>query len=247
MQSSNEMTWLEHFTELRKRIIYILIVSVIILVIGLVFAKPMIVWLKSAEPAAGIEWNVFSPWDSIRIYMQVAFVFSLIITLPFALYQIWAFAKPGLKETEQKAILMYIPFAFLLYVCGISFAYFVVFPFAFRFTSMLTGHLGLTETYGIMQYFMFMFNIVLPIGILFELPVIVMFLTRLRILNPSRLVKMRKHAYLALVILSTLFTPPDFISPILVSIPLIIIYEISVHISKFVYRKHVQIDEALVE
>ena len=88
-----------------------------------------------------------------------------------------------------------------------------------------------------------MFNIVIPISLLFELPVVVMFLTRLRILNPLRLRKMRRFAYLLLVIIGTMITPPDFISDILVALPLILLYEFSVMMSSVIYRKQLAKDQ----
>lgn len=91
--------------------------------------------------------------------------------------------------------------------------------------------------YGISQYFGFMFRLVLPTGIVFELPVIVMFLTRIRILTPGLLRKFRRYAYVLLVVVAAMITPPDFVSNILVAIPLILLYEASIWLSNRVYRK----------
>lgn len=237
------MPMIEHFGELRRRLVWVLVVFVLAMIGGFVVAKPIILYLQEVEPAKGLEWNVFSPWDTLRIYFQVAIAAALIVSLPFTLYHVWAFTKPGLKENEQKATLLYIPYAVLLYLAGLSFAYFVVFPLAFSFLTALTDSLNLIETYGIAQYFSFMFNILLPIGLLFELPVVVMFLTKLRVVNPIRLQKLRRYAYLALVVLGTLVTPPDAISAIIVSLPMILLYELSVIISRVIYRKQLQADE----
>lgn len=247
MQKKDEMVLLEHLGELRKRMIGVLLMFVISLAAGLFLAEPVLSYLKSVPPATGISLNAFSPWDSINIYLQVAFVFAVAFSLPFTLYQLWAFVKPGLRMEEQKATLKYIPGAAILFVAGLSFAYFVVFPMAFNFTSMVTKRLELTETYGISQYFSFMFNILIPLSLLFELPVVVMFLTKIRVLNPKRLQKMRRYAYLLLVIVATLVTPPDFISDILVAVPLILLYEISVLLSRLVYRKQLAADQAWEE
>jgi sec-independent protein translocase protein TatC len=98
-----------------------------------------------------------------------------------------------------------------------------------------------TTSTGIAQYFSFMFNIVLPMSILFELPIVVMFLTKIRVLNPQRLQKMRRVAYLLLIIIATMVTPPDLISDILVSVPLILLYEFSIFLSRLVYRKQLEL------
>jgi sec-independent protein translocase protein TatC len=249
-EKTEAMPFLEHLVELRKRIIWVLLVLVASLIGGLVAAEPLVRYFKNTEPALGITWNVFSPWDSIVIYMKVAFIIALALTLPVIVYHLWAFVKPGLKKHEQQATVKYIPLALLFFCAGLSFAYFVIFPLAFHFTESVTIHLELTQTYGIAQYFSFMFNILLPVSLLFELPVLVMFLTRIRILNPGRLRKARKIAYLALVIIATTITPPDLISDLLVAAPLILLYEISVWLSALIYRRQLLEDaraEALLQ
>ncbi|MDQ1911620.1 twin-arginine translocase subunit TatC [Paenibacillus sp. GD4] len=236
------MSLVEHLGELRKRIIWVLLVLVVGMVVGLVYAQPLITYLQSIPPADQIGLNVFNPWDAIKIYMNVALVTGLIITLPFTLYQVWAFLKPGLKPAEQKATLLYIPFAFVLILIGLAFGYFVVFRMAFLFTSTITQKLHLQETYGISEYFSFMFNILIPLSLLFELPLVVMFLTKLRILNPVLLKKLRRYAYLLLVVVATMITPPDATSAILVSLPMILLYEFSVIMSGIIYRKQLKQD-----
>ncbi|WP_171632689.1 twin-arginine translocase subunit TatC [Paenibacillus plantarum] len=238
------MSLVEHLGELRKRIMWILVVLVIGMVGGLVAAKPIIRYLKSIPPADGIGWNVFSPWDALRLYMNFGLAVGLLITLPVILYHIWAFVKPGLRETEQKASLLYVPYAFLLFLLGLSFGYWVVFPMAFYFTSSISKSLEITEMYGAAQYFTFMFNIVLPLACVFEMPIVVMFLTKIKLLNPKRLHKFRRYAYMLMVILATVITPPDAISAILVAVPLIILYEFSVFMSGFIYRKQLAKDAA---
>lgn len=237
MSTNEEMSLVEHLGELRKRIMWILIFLVIGMVGGLISAKPIIRYLKNIPPANGISWNVFSPWDALRLYMNFGLAVGILITLPVTLYHIWAFVKPGLRETEQKASIIYIPYAFLLFLAGLSFGYWVVFPMAFYFTSSISHSLEITEMYGAAQYFTFMFNIIIPLAIVFEMPIVVMFLTKIRLLNPKRLHKFRRYAYMLLVILSTVITPPDAISAILVSVPLIVLYEFSVFMSRFIYRK----------
>lgn len=239
-KDKEDMTLVGHLGELRKRLIRVLIVLAAAMVGGFAAAQPVILYVKDAAPVGQIEWHVFSPWDSIRLYINVSFVLALVVALPFALYQLWAFTKPGLKPHERRTTLLYIPFACLLALLGLAFSYFVVFPFAFLFSTAVTENLGFQETYGSAQYFSFMFNILIPITLLFQLPAVVMFLTMIRILNPSVLRKSRRYAYLILVVLGTLFTPPDAISAIMVALPMILLYELSVWISTLVYRRRMK-------
>lgn len=245
MHSEKDMSLVEHLRDLRKKIVLCLIVIVLTLVGGLLAVNPILSYLKNAEPAKSIEWNAFSPFDAISIYMQCAILVSITVSMPFILYQLWDFVRPGLRVNEQKATIKYIPGAVFLFLLGAAFAYFIIFPMAFNFASSVSRNMGLNETYGISQYFTFMFNIITPMALLFELPVVVLFLTKLGILTPKRLKKMRKVSYLILVLIAALVTPPDFISDILVSIQMIILYEFSIILSSRVHRKHQAEERAL--
>ncbi|WP_168119785.1 twin-arginine translocase subunit TatC [Paenibacillus sp. HB172176] len=237
------MPLLEHIGELRKRIIYILIVLVLGLVIGISVAEPAYNLLMSQKPANTITLNTFSLWDGIGMYMKFAFVIALVITLPFTAYQLWAFVKPALRVHEQRSTLKYVPFALIMFLIGLSFSYFVVFPLAFHFTRSIASHLNLVETYGIIQYFSFMFSILIPVSLLFELPLLIMFLTAIRLLNPMLLRRMRRIAYFILVFIGIVITPPDFVSDIIVIIPLIGLYEMSVFLSGIIFRKQQAADK----
>ena len=242
--TKDAMPLLEHIGELRKRVLWSALFFVLTAIIGLVVGVPIIKYLMSVEPVKGMDLNAFSPWDAVRIYMNVALYVGFVLALPFILFQLWLFVKPGLREQERSASLMYIPGACLLFLIGIAFSYFVVFPLAFYFTNFLTGQMGLKETYGLANYFSFMFNIVVPISLLFELPIVVMFLTKLRLLNPMRLHRFRRYAYIILLILSSLITPPDLISDLIVVGPMIILYEFSILLSRRVYRRQLEAERA---
>jgi sec-independent protein translocase protein TatC len=242
LDSGREEDWmpvLEHIGELRKRIIYCLIVFVLGLVVGLFGAQPLFDYLVAAAPADNLELNAFSPWDAIGLYMKFAMLISFIAAIPFTLFQLWSFVKPALGKQEQRATLRYVPGALVMFLIGLAFAYYVVFPMAYLFTEKVTISMGLTQTYGLTQYFAFLFSILLPVSLLFELPLIILFLTRIGILNPFILQKMRRVAWFVLIVIGTMITPPDFISDILVSVPLVLLYEVSVLLSRMAYRKRI--------
>jgi sec-independent protein translocase protein TatC len=238
----DQMTMIDHLTELRRRLMMVVIVLLTTMVIGFFFAGDLIEIVKNRPPALGLDWNVFAPSDAVRIYLQFAFVIGLVLTLPFLLYQIWGFVAPGLQPEEKKVTLSFIPAAVFLFLIGLSFGYFIVFPMVFLFLSNVAASLEVTETYGIAEFFGFMFNIILPLGFLFELPIIIMFLTRLRILNPKRLSQFRKYAYFILIVAAVMITPPEIVSDLLVSIPLLLLYEFSIWLSSVVYRKQLAED-----
>lgn len=231
------MPVMDHLGELRKRLIYCLIVFVVGLVGGLFGAKPSFDYFVEAAPVDNLDLHVFSPWDAIGLYMKFAILISLIAAIPFTLFQVWLFVKPALGMKERRATLRYIPGALIMFLVGLSFAYYVVFPMAYLFTAKVTKNMGLSETYGVIQYFDFLFNILLPISLLFELPIVILFLTRIGILNPFLLVKMRRVAWFVMVVVGVTITPPDVISDLLVAIPLILLFEFSVLLSRAAYRK----------
>lgn len=231
----SELTVLEHMQELRKRLFFVAIFFVIALFAGFYSAKPIIRFLQNQ--AGNVSMNAFSPADPLAVYLQVTFIVAAIIVSPILLYQLWAFITPGLHETERRATLKYIPYAFVLGLGGMAFAYYVLFPFVMRFMMDLSKDLNITQTIGINEYFSFLIKLIVPFGILFQLPVVTMFVSRLGIINPAMMVKVRKYAYFVLIIISVLLAPPDVVSNIIIAIPLFILYEISIVISRIGYRK----------
>lgn len=227
-----KMSLIGHMKELRHRIFAILIFFVVTFIIGF-FATPYVIDFFRASPAMdNIDWNVFNVSDAIMIYIKFAFIIALVFTLPFILFQIWRFVAPGLNEKEKKSTIWFIPIGFLLFLIGVSFAYFVIFPMIIKFLLGITALLDVNEMFGMSQYFTFMFNLIIPFGLLFELPIVIVFLTKIGIISPKILIRFRKIAYLILVILGASITPPDLISELLVIIPLIVLYEISIWLSK---------------
>ncbi|MFC5407174.1 twin-arginine translocase subunit TatC [Cohnella soli] len=236
-----------HLGELRKRIIYSLIVFAFGLVGGLFGSQPLFDYLVEAAPVRNLNLHAFSPWDAIGLYMKFAFLISFVVAIPFAMFQLWLFVKPALEEKEQRATLMFVPWALAMFLVGLAFSYFVVFPMAFQFTEKVTFNLGLEQTYGVSQYFSFLFNILLPISLLFELPLVILFLSRIGILSPALLVRMRKMAWFILIAIGVTVTPPDVVSDFLVAVPLVLLYEISVFLSKLAFGRRQRALEREIE
>ncbi len=245
MKTEKHMTVVEHLTELRRRIIWVLVVFVLFLVAGLFYAGEIITYVTQNPithlPSTAL--SSFSPSDALQVYMLFAFWIALVLTLPVALFHLWRFVSPGLRPHERRVALKFIPIAFILFVTGLLFGYFVVFPMIMQFMLSFASEVGATPLYGLSQFFSFLFNMVIPFGFLFEMPIIVIFLTRLRILNPIRLAKMRRIAYFVLAVIGVVLTPPEIISDITVTIPLLILYEVSVWLSQIVYRRQLKEDE----
>ena len=230
---NREMNLIDHLGEMRKRLIIILGSFMLLLILSFIYVKDIYNWIVQDS---SIKLAVLGPSDILWVYLLLSGVIAIAGTIPIAAHQIWLFVKPALSENERKVTLAYIPALFMLFLIGISFGYFVIFPLVFDFLLSLSDEMFMTF-FTADKYFRFMVHIILPFGFLFELPVIIMFLTSLGILNPYRLQKMRKVAYFCLVVTAILITPPDFVSDVIVVIPLLFLYECSVLLSKVVYKK----------
>lgn len=237
MTQEPELTLVEHLTELRKRLIIVATTFILSLALGFWLAPKTLTFIKQQPTAAHVEWNVFGYTDGLMIYVKCALILAILVTLPIAMHQIWLFVKPGLLEKEAKGTIYFIPISFLLFLAGISFSYFILFPLMLNFMSSINDSIGALETYGMQQYFTFMFNLIIPVGIVFELPVIILFLTKLGIITPDRLRKMRKVSYFILVVVGVSITPPDFISDFIIVVPLLLLFEISILVSSWSYKK----------
>lgn len=223
-----QIDWVYHLTEVRKRLLIVFGWFSAAMCAGLFLSPRLLAMLKSQPAAEGVEWNVFSFTDGLMIYMKCALLVAVLFTLPILLYQLWAFVRPGLTEAEAKAALPFVPVSFALFLSGASFGYFVVFPMMLRFMKTMNRTIGAIETYGIDRYFSFLFSVVFPLAVAFELPVVLLFLTKIGLLTPERLKTARKYAYVGLTIVGACISPPDLLSHLSVTIPLIGLFEISV-------------------
>ena len=245
MDEEREFT--EHFDELRKRILIVMYFFVAALFVGFFFSKPLIYRMQNAPWTENIQMHAFQVTDPLRIYLVVIVIIAFIIILPVILYQLWAFIAPGLYEKERKVTLSYIPIAMVLLLLGMSFAYVIVVPYIIGFTFDLSFEMGIETTIGINEYFAFLFRTVLPFGVIFQLPVIVLFLTQLGIITPMFLKKNRKYAYFIMFVLAALIAPPDLMTHLLLTVPMIILYEISIYVSKIGYRRYLKAEQQLLE
>jgi len=238
--SEQEMHLTDHLAELRKRLLITLGTFLVALCGAFVYVERMYTWLTRDLEG---QLQVLAPSDPLWVYMMIAGVFAIAVTIPVAGFQLWRFVSPGLRPVERRTSLAYIPALAVLFLVGLSFGYLVVYPMVLSFLENLSGNF--VTAYTADKYFRFMINMTVPFGLLFEMPVVVMFLTSLGILNPLRLSKMRRIAYLLLTIVAVTITPPDLVSDLLVILPLFLLYEISIGLSRIVYRKRLAKLEAV--
>jgi len=237
-KEEKEMTFLEHIEELRWRIIYSLIgvgVGSLICWIFVDFLVDDVLLLPASR--VGLHLQNLKPFGQLMLYFEVAMVGGLILSLPNVFYQLWKFISPALRKNERKYISAIVAFSTLCFLVGIVFAYFVMLPYSLKFVSQF-GSKNITNDFAIDEYMTIILSIMLGAGLVFELPMISFFLTKLGILTPQFMRKYRRHAIVIIFIAAAFLSPgTDPISQIILAVPLIILYEISIIISKYSRKK----------
>lgn len=217
-------TLIDHLGELRKQLIKSLFVFAFFLIV--VFAT-LNFWFPYV--VKGHDLVILGPLEVIKFYTSISVTLALGLALPFLCHFIWQFIKPGLKEEETKFIGLYSPAMLLLFVGGVAFGYFIVNPLSFQFLVGL-GAANFAVMISASEYIHFLIMTTIPLGLLFEMPIVALFLSSIGVLTSVSLKKVRKWSYLVLAIVSALITPPDFISQLLVLIPMALLYEASIYI-----------------
>jgi sec-independent protein translocase protein TatC len=229
-KNPDQMTLLEHIEELRIRLLWILggIVAGIIAtysrseqIINLA-VEP----LKKALPE-GSKIIFTGVTEAFWVRLEAALVAGIIISIPFTFYQIWLFIKPGLKDSEKKFALPFVFFFTLFFISGVFFAYKIVLPIGFEFLLKYGGH-ELSAMPSIKQYMSLFLRMLTAFGIIFELPIISLILSRVGIINAKDLVKRFDYALLAIFVTAAILTPPDVFTQFLMAAPLIFLYIISI-------------------
>ena len=261
-QAEKDMTFLEHLEELRWHIVRSL-VAIVLIGIGVFVAKDFVfneivlapkyddfwsyqlVCKASAAVGLGDQLCFTAPdFDIIAtkfgerfiVHIKVAFILGLVLAFPYVFWEFWRFVEPGLYENERKAARGTVFVCSLLFLTGVLFGYFIISPFA---VSFLAGYeiADVKSTTSLSSFVNYMTMFTLPAGLVFELPVVVYFLSKVGLIGPEAMRKYRRHAIIVILVLASMITPPDVVTQFLISIPLVILYEISIVISARVSRR----------
>ena len=233
-----EMSFLDHIEELRWRIIYALIGVVVFTIIAWIFVDPLVetILLKPARDAHAQLQNL-RPFGQLFLYIQVAIIVGVVASLPNIFYQLWKFISPALRKREQKYIIWIVVFSTICFLTGITFAYFVMLPLTMKFAAQF-GTSEIANEFAIDEYMSIIISVMLAAGLVFELPMISFFLSKLGILTPKFMRKYRRHAIVIILILAAFLTPgADPVSQVILAVPLVLLYEISIFISKISSKK----------
>lgn len=172
-----------------------------------------------------------------KSHLFVTLIAGMIITIPYLLWEMWMFIKPALKRNESHQIKGFVFYTSFLFLLGVSFGYFVIAPLAIDFLTTYTTSDYVSNRIVLSSYVGSVSSVCLATGVVFELPVVIYFLSRMGIVGPDSLKKFRKHSIVGVFIVAAIITPPDVFSQFLVAIPMIILYEASILVAKRVYPK----------
>ena len=227
-----KMTLMQHFSELRKRVLWTIGVFVVGFVIGL-FVAPQIqefltqplldVWTDGTLLYTELS-------DGLMIQFSLATLFSLLLTLPMLLWQFWAFVSPGLHKNERGIICPILILSPVLFLVGAAFAFYILFPYVFKFFIDLNNSSPVPTVIlpTAKNYLSFVIGLLKVFGLAFQLPLIMVLLNRMGILSRDSVIKFRRYAVIMIFVIAAVLTPPDVVSQLLLGIPLWGLFEISI-------------------
>jgi sec-independent protein translocase protein TatC len=170
-------------------------------------------------------------------HIFVSIIAGFVVSFPYVCWEVWRFIKPALYNKESKHSKGVVFFSSTLFITGVLFGYYVIAPLAINFLGSYQVSEKVVNQINLGSFMTTVASVSLACGVIFELPIVTYFLTKLGILGPQIMRKYRKHALVVTLILSAIITPPDVISQILVALPLLVLYEVSIHISAFVEKR----------
>lgn len=238
-KSPDEMTFLEHLEDLRKRIFYSFLALIIAVIpawffhkdIYNILARPVTQYLPEGDKLAFIKLT-----EPFMLYIKVSLLTAILFTSPFLFLQFWYFVAPGLYRKEKKYVIPFVLFSSFFFILGALFGYFIVFPWACRFFLGMGADFQAVITVG--EYFSLAFRVLLGIALVFELPTLVFFLSRMGIITARWMVKNFKYAVLFVFIIAAIITPtPDMVTQSIIAVPMLGLYGLSILIALIFGKK----------
>lgn len=257
MAEEKDMSFLEHLEELRWHIVRSLI-GIIVIAIMVFLAKDFVfnqIILKPTQKEF-ITYQLFCDWigilcqgpgevtvftrelgEQFMVHLKVSFWFGMIVAFPYIFYEVWRFVSPGLYENERKATRGIVAICSFLFLSGVLFGYFVIAPFAIAFLSSYSVSNIISDTFTLSSIVNYITMFTIPTGLVFQLPVAIYFLSKMGLVTPEFLKTYRRHAFVIILALAAIITPPDVMTQILIGIPLFFLYELSITVSRRVTKK----------
>jgi sec-independent protein translocase protein TatC len=249
ISSDEKQPFLSHLEELRKRLIVSAIGVGCAFFVAYFFKedlfKLLIIPLKDVMPQG--DRLIFTNLPEMFItYLKVSLIAGILVSTPLIFYELWMFIAPGLYQHEQRFVIPFVICSSFLFTAGALFGYFIVFPFGFKFL------MGYTNEYvkalpSVREYFSFSTKLLFAFGLVFEMPVVVFFLAKMGLVTPQAMRRKRKYAILMAFVVGAVLTPPDVLTQVMMALPLLVLYEVSIFVSKFAAKKKKEKAEAAEE
>ena len=227
-----QMTLMQHFSELRRRILWIALVFLCALVVGW-YVAPFIQQLLTA-PLLGV-WGdgalIYTGLsDGLMIRFSLAGLFAMVVIGPVVLWHMWAFVAPGLKKNERGVVFPMLIMSPILFLVGAGFAFYFLFPVVFKFFIELNRAAPVPAVLlpVARDYLTFAIRLLKVFGVAFQLPLVLVLLNRIGVLERSSVLKMRRYAIVLIVVLAAVLTPPDVVSQVMLALPMWALFEISI-------------------
>lgn len=233
-----DFTFFDHLEELRARLFKAVAGIVIVCAAVAVWARDILdhVLLYPAIEA-GLKLQNIEPFGQAFLLIKVVFTVGLIVSSPWVLWQVWSFVAPGLYEHERRWVGTITLSTSLCFLTGIAFGYYMLIPSMLDYITVVSDP-NITDNITVTFYFGFFVNMLLASGLMFELPMVTWVLSRLGILSPSLMVKYRRHSMVGILVVAAVITPsPDPVTQLMVAVPLYVLFEISVVLSKFASKR----------
>lgn len=227
-----KMTLVQHFSELKRRILWSVLLFAVFFVGG---------WYLAPYVQAFLSRPLLSVWDNgtmlyasvtdgLMIQFSLAALFAIVFTVPVVFWHVWAFVKPGLKKSEQQFIWPILVLSPILFVGGCAFVFYFLFPVVFEFFIGLNNASNVPNVFlpNARDYLQFVIRLLQVFGIAFQLPLVMVLLNKIGVLDKVRVIKMRRYAIVAIVIVAAILTPPDVVSQIMLALPMWALFEVSI-------------------
>ena len=236
-KADGSMTLSGHLRELRRRILVCVVLLLAVFGVCLAFAPRIVTLLTEMGTRYAYVYVYIAPQELLLVYLNVALVAALMICFPVLAYEAYAFCSPGLKAKERRYTLGALFAGTLCFLLGAAFAYFISLPFMLRFLIQFTAEVDVSASISIDQYVSFLLTVFIIFGLVFELPVVSVLLTALGVIQPAWLVKGRRVMIVVIFFLAAVITPPDVVSQIMLALPMMALYELSILLSRAVGRE----------
>lgn len=234
-----QFTLIEHLTELRKRLIRTLIAFVIIFIYVYTKTDEIIDFILNM--AQNIDFIYTKPEELLMSYLKMDLLAALLLTIPVILFQCWRFVRPALKKSERKKGLLFFLMATFLFFAGVAFSLFIITPLCLHFLMEFTNY-KIAPMLSIDNYLCFIINMTTVFGLVFDIPAVIYFFASINLIHYKTIKKNGKYIILVMLIVAAVLTPPDIISQILLFMPLLLLYELSLFICYALEKKHGKIN-----